>query len=216
MARQVKIDGLCDGMDAMEVYTRLDRVRKIRDKDVVIITVDNDLEDVVEIFSRLNSRGTRVTEADIYLELSRRVHPAGSEITSLPFVSHFRLNWDTTSPNLVFRTLTGIGKKAVRYRSIEKSFWNATSIQPVWERTTKAWGLAIKQLKDCGIPGNAVFPADNALVSLIALLDKMTPFHRCFIGFYKPLASAGIRRRRPLRWKKILRRALKSPHRQKR
>jgi hypothetical protein len=76
------------------------------------------------------------------------------------------------SPNLVFRTLTGIGKKAIRYRSIEKSFWDATSIQPIWERTTRAWGLAIKQLKDCGIPGNAVFPADNALVSLLALLDK--------------------------------------------
>lgn len=54
-------------MDAMEVYTRLDRLRKIRDKEVVLITVDNELEDVVEIFARLNSRGTRVTEADIYL-----------------------------------------------------------------------------------------------------------------------------------------------------
>jgi len=66
-AKQVKLDGLCDGMDAMEVYTRLDRIRKIRDMEVVTIAVDNDLEDVVEIFSRLNSRGTRVTEADIYL-----------------------------------------------------------------------------------------------------------------------------------------------------
>lgn len=67
MAKQVKIEGLCDGMDAMEVYSRLDRVRKIRDMEVVTITVHNELEDVVEIFSRLNSRGTRVTEADIYL-----------------------------------------------------------------------------------------------------------------------------------------------------
>ena len=66
MAKQIKVDGLCDGMDAMEVYTRLDRVRKIRDKDLVAITIDHELEDVVEIFSRLNSRGTRVTEADIY------------------------------------------------------------------------------------------------------------------------------------------------------
>jgi hypothetical protein len=67
LARQVKLDGFCDGMDVTEVYTRLDRVRKIRGMEVVTITVDNDLEDVVEVFSRLNSRGTRVTEADIYL-----------------------------------------------------------------------------------------------------------------------------------------------------
>jgi len=37
LARQVKTDGLCDGMDAMEVYTRLDRVRKVSDAEVVII-----------------------------------------------------------------------------------------------------------------------------------------------------------------------------------
>src|ERR1700722_500079 len=30
LAKEIKVQGLCDGMDAMEVYTRLDRVRKIR------------------------------------------------------------------------------------------------------------------------------------------------------------------------------------------
>jgi hypothetical protein len=67
LARDIKVQGLCDGMDAMEVFTRLDRVRKIREKDIVTVTVSHELEDVVEIFSRLNSRATRVTEADIYL-----------------------------------------------------------------------------------------------------------------------------------------------------
>jgi Protein of unknown function DUF262 len=172
MARQVKIDGLCDGMDAMEVYTRLDRIRKIREMDVVTITVDNDLEDVVEIFSRLNSRGTRVTEADIYLGVVAARTPGWVRDNFLPFVSQLSELGYEVSPNLVFRTLTGVGKKAVRYRPIDKSFWDAATIQPVWERTRKAWGLAIKRLKDNGVPGNAVFPADNALVSLIALLDK--------------------------------------------
>jgi CBS domain-containing protein len=172
MAKQVKLEGLCDGMDAMAVYTRLDRIRKIRDMDVVTITVDNDLEDVVEIFSRLNSRGTRVTEADIYLGVVAARTPGWVRDNFLPFVSQLPELGYEISPNLVFRTLTGIGKKAVRYRSIDKSFWDAASVQPVWERTKKAWGLAIKQLKDHGIPGNAIFPADNALVSLIALLDK--------------------------------------------
>jgi hypothetical protein len=172
MAKQVKLDGLCDGMDAMEVYTRLDRVRKIRDMEVITITVDNDLEDVVDIFSRLNSRGTRVTEADIYLGVVAARTPGWVRDNFLPFVSQVTELGYEVSPNLVFRTLTGIGKKAVRYRSIEPAFWNAISIQPVWERTKKAWSLAIKQLKDHGISGNALLPADNALVSLIALLDK--------------------------------------------
>jgi len=172
MARQIKIEGLCDGMDAMEVYTRLDRVRKIRETEVVTITVNNELEDVVEIFSRLNSRGTRVTEADIYLGVVAARTPGWVRDNFLPFVSQLpELGYDV-SPNLVFRTMTGIGKKAVRYRSIEPAFWNAASIQPVWERTKKAWSLAIRQLKDFGLPGNALLPADNVLVSLIALLDK--------------------------------------------
>ncbi len=172
MAKQVKLEGLCDSMDAMEVYTRLDRVRKIRDMEVVTITVDNDLEDVVEIFSGLNSRGTRVTEADIYLGVVAARTPGWVRDNFLPFVSQAReLGYDV-SPNLVFRTLTGVGKKAVRYRSIETAFWNASSIQPVWERTTRAWSLAIKQLRDHGISGNALLPADNTLVPLIALLDK--------------------------------------------
>jgi hypothetical protein len=130
----------------MEVYTRLDRVRKIREADVVLITVDNDLEDVVEIFSRLNSRGTRVTEADIYLGVVAARTPGWVRQNFLPFVSQLPDSGYDVSPNLVFRTLTGIGRKAIRYRSIEKSFWNAASINPVWERTKKAWTLAIKQL----------------------------------------------------------------------
>lgn len=172
MAKQIKLEGLCDSMDAMEVYTRLDRVRKIRDMEVVTITVDNELEDVVEIFSRLNSRGTRVTEADIYLGVVAARTPGWVRDNFLPFVAQvFELGYDV-SPNLVFRTLTGVGKKAVRFRAIESAFWNATSIQPVWARTKKAWSLAIKQLKDQGIGGNALLPADNALVPLIALLDR--------------------------------------------
>jgi hypothetical protein len=172
LAKQVKLDGFCDGMDAMAVYRRLERVRKVRDMEVVIITVNNDLEDVVEIFSRLNSRGTRVTEADIYLGVVAARTPGWVKDNFLPFVSQLSELGYEVSPNLVFRTLTAIGKKAVRYRSIETTFWNAASIQPVWERTKKARSLAIKQLKDHGLPGNALLPADNALVSLTALLDK--------------------------------------------
>ena len=207
LAKLIKLDGLCDGMDAMEVYTRLDRVRKIRDMEVVTITVDNDLEDVVEIFSRLNSRGTRVTEADIYLGVVAARTPGSGPRQSSSDSSHniADLGYEV-SPNLVFRTLTAIGKKAIRYRSIELAFWNATTIQPVWERTKRAWSLAIKQLKDHGIPGNALLPADNALVSLVALIDKFPDdgFPRILnIGFCRHPASVDTQAHQRLRWRRI-------------
>ena len=68
------------------MYARLDRIRKIRDKDFVTITTDQELEDVVEIFSRLNSRGTRVTEADIYLGIVAARAPGWVRDTFLPYL----------------------------------------------------------------------------------------------------------------------------------
>jgi hypothetical protein len=172
LAKKIKLDGLCDGMDSMEVYTRLDRLRKIRDKEVVLITVDNELEDVVEIFARLNSRGTRVTEADIYLGIVAARAPGWVRREYLPFVESLGDAGFDVSPNLVFRTLTGVGKKRIRFKDIDRDFWDEASIKPVWERTKRAWSLALKHLRDKGIAGNALLPSDNALVTLTALADR--------------------------------------------
>src|SRR5690606_16022173 len=185
LAKQIKLDGLCDGMDAMEVYSRLNRLRSIRDQDVVLITVDNDLEDVVEIFARLNSRGTRVTEADIYLGVVAARAPGWVRDHYLPYVSSLGdMGFDVT-PNLVFRTMTGVGRGKIRYKDIEQSFWDAATIKPTWERTKKAWGLAVRHLRDFGIAGNSLLPSDNALVPLTALLDRYpdAPFEQTFYWF---------------------------------
>lgn len=185
LAKQIKLDGLCDGMDAMEVYTRLNRLRAIRDQDVVLITVDNDLEDVVEIFARLNSRGTRVTEADIYLGVVAARAPGWVRDQYLPYVKSLGDMGFDVSPNLVFRTMTGVGRGKIRYKEIEQSFWDAATIKPTWERTKKAWGLAVRHLRDFGIAGNSLLPSDNALVPLTALLDRYpdAPFEPTFYWF---------------------------------
>ena len=126
LARQIKIDGLCDGMDAMEVYTRLDRVRKIRDKDLVAVTVDHELEDVVEIFSRLNSRGTRVTEADIYLGVVAAKNPGWVRDTFLPYLRSLAESGFDLDPNLLFRTLTGVGSKKCAFARFRRISGNRT------------------------------------------------------------------------------------------
>jgi hypothetical protein len=172
LAKQVKIDGFCDGMDAMEVYARLDRVRKIRDKDVVTIGVDNELEDVVDIFSRLNSRGTRVREADIYLGIVAARTPGWVRSTFLPYLetldnAGFRLN-----PNLLFRTITAVGVKRVRFKQIPDQFWDEALVKPAWERTKKAWTDLIARLREFGILSNDIMPTEAALVTLITLIEK--------------------------------------------
>jgi hypothetical protein len=172
LARQIKIEGLCDGMDAMEVYTRLDRIRKIRDKDLVAVTVDHELEDVVEIFSRLNSRGTRVTEADIYLGVVAARNPGWVRDTFLPYLRSLGEYGFDLDPNLLFRTLTGVGSKKVRFREIPESFWEPVSITPAWERTSEAWKHLVARFREYGILSADPMPTQAALVTLVSLVEK--------------------------------------------
>lgn len=172
LARQIKIEGLCDGMDAMEVYTRLDRIRKIRDKDLVAVTVDHELEDVVEIFSRLNSRGTRVTEADIYLGVVAARNPGWVRDTFLPYLRSLGEYGFYLDPNLLFRTLTGVGSKKVRFREIPESFWEPASITPAWERTSEAWKRLVARFREYGILSADPMPTQAALVTLVSLIEK--------------------------------------------
>src|SRR3954449_6385709 len=100
----------------MEIYTRLDRITKIREEELIAISVQNDLEDVVEIFARLNSRGTRVTEADIYLGIVAARTPTWVREHFLPYRSQLANSGFDVSPNLLFRSLTAVGANRVRFK----------------------------------------------------------------------------------------------------
>jgi hypothetical protein len=172
LAKQIKVEGLCDGMDAMEVYTRLDRVRKIRDKDLVAITVTHELEDVVVIFSRLNSKGTRVTEADIYLGVVAAKNPGWVRQTFLPYLTKLGESGFELDPNLLFRTLTGVGIKRVRFKDIPDDFWEPGCIAPAWNRTAEAWKRLIARFREYGILSADPMPTQAALVTMVSLVDK--------------------------------------------
>jgi hypothetical protein len=172
LAREIKAQGYCDGMDSTEVYTRLDRVRKIRDKEIINVTVDHELEDVVEIFARLNSQGTRVTEADIYLGYVAARNPGWVRDDFLPYHTELAEAGFKINPNLLFRSLTGVGKSKARFKDISDDFWNAEAILPAWEQTKTAWQNLIKVFREFGILSNAIMPTEAALVTFIKLMDK--------------------------------------------
>ncbi|HAZ27346.1 TPA: hypothetical protein DCY67_01835, partial [Candidatus Acetothermia bacterium] len=184
LAKRVKFEGFCDGLDAMEVYTKLDRIRKIRDKDVVVITIGHDLEDVVEVFSRLNSRGTRVTEADIYLGVVAARNPGWVRETFLPYLRVLADAGFAVDPNLLFRTMTGVGIKKVRFRDILDTFWEADRIKPAWDRTSDAWKRLIARFKEFGILSSDPMPTQAALVPLVAMVDKYGDDRDFSIGLY--------------------------------
>jgi hypothetical protein len=185
LAREIKTNGLCNGLDATDVYERLSRVSEIRKQKIVTITVDHDLEDVVEIFSRMNSKGTRVTEADIYLGIVAAKNPTWVRDNFLPFLRVLDESGFDIDPNLLFRTLTGIGTKKVRFKEINDDFWNSPNITNAWTATKEAWGKSIKRFREYGILSNSLMPTENALVVLMALIDKFpdTPFEPMLYWF---------------------------------
>lgn len=186
LAKKIKLEGLCDGMDAMEVYTRLDRLRKIRDKDVVVVTIDHELEDVVEIFSRLNSKGTRVTEADIYLGIVAARNPGWVRETFLPYLRTLDEAGFDIGPNLLFRTLSGVGASKVRFAEIPDSFWGSAQIAPAWKRTADAWRRLIVRFREYGVLSTYAMPTQAALVIMISLIDRFddsADFSQAFYWF---------------------------------
>lgn len=184
LAREIKAQGLCDGMDVMEVFTRLDRVRKIRDKEIVTVTVAHELEDVVEIFSRLNSRGTRVTEADIYLGVVAARNPSWVRSTFLPYLKILEEAGFDLNPNLLFRTITGVGEKKTRFKEISDAFWNPNQIISTWNRTTDAWNRLIARFREYGILSNKILPTEAALVTMVSLIDKYRDDAQFTIALY--------------------------------
>lgn len=184
LAREIKAQGLCDGMDAMEVYARLDRVRKIREKDILSVTVNHELEDVVEIFSRLNSKGTRVTEADIYLGVVASKNPGWVRDQFLPFlniVTDFGFRID---PNLLFRSLTAIGIKRVRFKDIDDAFWGKDQIEPAWKKCKESWKKTTQRLQKYGVLSDDPLPTQIALVTLISILDRFPGENSFDAAFY--------------------------------
>jgi hypothetical protein len=184
LAKNIKIEGLCGSMDAMEVYARLDRVRKIREKDLVAITVEHELEDVVEIFARLNSKGTRLTEADIYLGVVAARSPGWVRDQFSPFLNMLKDGGFDINPNLLFRSLTAIAAGKTRFRDLPDNIWDASTIEPAWKRTQKAWKSLVKRLAEYGILSTETMPTQTALVTLVALQDKFQEEASFSLPFY--------------------------------
>jgi hypothetical protein len=185
LAKEIKLEGLCDGMDAMAVYSHLYEISTIRDHDVPVIVIDHELEEVVEIFARLNSRGTRVTEADIYLGVVAARTPTWVRQTFLPYLGKLDDAGFSIGPNLLFRTMTGVGVKKVRFKEIDDSFWGSASIGPAWIRTTKGWEALISRFQQYGVLSNDPMPTEAALVPIVSLVEKWpnSPFEPLLYWF---------------------------------
>lgn len=154
------------------LWTRLDKVRKVRDVLIPVVTVMLEIEDVTEIFARLNSAGTKVTEADIALALAASQNPGWARQEFLPFLKKLEEAGFDIDPNLVFRSCVAIGLGKARLKDVPSGYWKSGDLQGSWIRTKSAWESVIHYVEQHGILSSEVLPTKNALIPLVLLADR--------------------------------------------
>lgn len=151
------------------VHARLQRLWQIRERDIPIIKINHEVEDVAEIFARLNQAGTRVKEADVVLALAAVRNPGWVRDDYLPFRNDLEeRGWDLNA-GIFIRTMTGIGCGRARLIEVPKDFWNPPNLQTVWKKARETIEEVRKRLAEYGIFSPELLPSTNSLIPLFVL-----------------------------------------------
>jgi hypothetical protein len=152
-----------------KVHARLQCLWQIRERDIPIIKISHEVEDVAEIFARLNQEGTRVKEADVILALAAVRNPGWVRDEYLPFRSKLEDDgWDLDA-GIFVRTMTGIGKGRARLIEVPKDFWNPQNLLSVWKAARETIPEVLKRLAEVGIMSADLLPSTNSLIPLFVL-----------------------------------------------
>lgn len=151
------------------VHGRMQRLWQVQKQEIPIIKTTHEVEDVAEIFSRLNQAGTRVKEADVILALAAVRNPGWVRQKYLPFRSDLEeRGWDLDA-GIFIRTMTSIGYGRARLAEVPTSFWSQGNLPSVWSQTSQVIGGVIHRLAQFGILSSSLLPSANALIPLFTL-----------------------------------------------
>lgn len=156
-------------INSFKIDRELGRVRDISRTNVSTFTVDKDLEEVVEIFVRLNQTGTKVKEGDITRALVASQNPSWVINTFEPFLDDLESIGFDLEPTLIFRSLTVSATGYTRFKHVKPNFWSMENLAKEWEGIEYAWRRVIDGLNQHGILSSDVLPSKNALIPLITM-----------------------------------------------
>ena len=177
-ARQIA-KGLVDGPDPeneilmqffAKVHPRLLHIWEIRNRDIPVVKIAHEVEDVAEIFARLNQEGTRVKEADVVLAMAAVRNPGWVREKYLPFRSDLEdRGWDLDA-GIFVRTMTGIGHGRARLVEVPKQFWRPENLIPIWNLASQTiTEVLLKRFAEYGIFSTELLPSSNSLIPLFVL-----------------------------------------------
>ena len=167
LAKQTVDDGSAFSKDVDEVAERLQQVAaNLKGSTLPVVEMgDNvDLEDVAEIFRRLNSSGTRAQQADIYLGIVAANNPNWVNQHFRRFMSDLHEDRFEIEPAFLFRTFSAIGSGRTRFKEVPQEFWKHIDTT-AWNNTKKALLSVCQGFREFGIINSDLALSLNAVVT---------------------------------------------------
>lgn len=157
-----------------EIHEKLHSINKIKEFPIYEIIVDHELEDVAEIFGRLNSAGTRVRESDIITALVASKQVGWVRGSFNKYLKDLETRGFDLDPSVLIRTLGIIlSDGTARLKDISKEKWDPSPhFDECWTKTKDAVSYIIKNLNQYGILSSDILPSYNALIPLFILYSK--------------------------------------------
>ena len=153
-----------------EVHEKLQSIRKIENAQIYEIIVDHELEDVAEIFGRLNTAGTKIKESDVIVALVAAKQQGWIREKFDRFLKDLESDGFKFDPGVIVRTLAIIGGQSARLKDIQDSFWNESEIfNEHWSKTREAISAVVRNLRDHGVFSSDLLPSLNALIPVFVL-----------------------------------------------
>ena len=153
--------------DIDKVVARLQKVAtNVRRSQLPLVEMDDSigLEEVAEVFKRLNSMGTPARQSDIYLAVVASKTSGWVNQHFLKFMSHLEDTGFEMEPAFLFRAFTAIGVGKSRFKEIPSAFWDDIN-QNKWNETQKALGSVCEGLRQYGIFNSNLALSLNAVVA---------------------------------------------------
>ena len=158
-----------------EYLSRLSALEKIKEyRYPVMIIHTDDYEEITESFIRVNSKGTRLREAELAMA-QLAFHWPGALVKE--FESALA-DYEQTNYNLearfLMRSYVAVATGQCRFRFLS-ALWkkNATELEDIWRDTKKAVDHTINFLRNnAGIESSDWIPSINSLVPIVVHLSK--------------------------------------------
>jgi hypothetical protein len=152
---------------AVNALSILDRVIPVAE-----VGDEKGVEDIAELYRRLNSQGTKLRQAQIMLAFVSQYNPGWVRQEFYPFLEDLsnRDDWEL-DPAHVLQVATIVAEGKARVGEATDAMWQSL-IQVVWSGLKGAIEEAILHLWERGITDQAMVPSSYTLIPLFAILTK--------------------------------------------